>query len=246
MPRESHKVLLSAWSSVLRDRIKRETRRQATQRKGGLLLLKISVDISDLIENYEPSMETVISRVFAFLYGRPLTLANLSIKMIFAMLTLSRNLSIKAIEDRCWSFLSSCVNEKTCIPLHALADRFGHDPFKRICWDQITSSFPEYQTPPSAALASGSGSHPIDPPHEVLLTVNPEGSENSYSNGSPTEETDDPVVEALNVVHEWAMHLQREWEKCLVSEESISGGLASEEALDLRLQEHYDVVPAPI
>lgn len=89
--------------------------------------------------------------VLDYMYGEPLefSLANAE-----HMLKIVRRLELRVVEQKCWRFLLSIVNQENCVQLHQIADFFECAPLKISAWRIIQESKPGYSAAPTHMISS--------------------------------------------------------------------------------------------
>lgn len=70
------------------------------------------------------------------------------------MLKIVRRLELRAVEQKCWRFLLSIVNQENCVQLHQIADFFECAPLKISAWRIIQESKPGYGSAPDHMISS--------------------------------------------------------------------------------------------
>jgi hypothetical protein len=70
------------------------------------------------------------------------------------MLKIVRRLELRVVEQKCWRFLLSIVNQENCVHLHQIADFFECAPLKISAWRIIQESKPGYGAAPTHMISS--------------------------------------------------------------------------------------------
>src|SRR5262249_52746359 len=122
----AHKVVVSSWSRWLRS-----------------LLLEGSDDEVLSLDIFEPK---ALAGVIDYMYGVPMTI---SVEAADSLLKVIRRLELQALEQHCWRFLISVMNEANCNELHDLADRYDCPPLKLAAFRMLQETDPSYALAPS-------------------------------------------------------------------------------------------------
>ena len=64
------------------------------------------------------------------------------------LLKVIRRLELQDLEQQCWRFLISVMNEENCNELHDLADRYDCPPLKLAAFRMLQETDPSYQFAP--------------------------------------------------------------------------------------------------
>jgi hypothetical protein len=121
----AHKVVVSAWSRWLRS-----------------LLLEGTDDEALSLDIFEPN---ALSSVIDYMYGLPLYI---DVDTADDLLKVIRRLELQDLEQQCWRFLISAMNEDNCNQLHDLADRYDCPPLKLAAFRMLQETDPTYSFEP--------------------------------------------------------------------------------------------------
>lgn len=121
----AHKIIVSSWSRWLKS----------------LLIEGINNEFVSL-DVFSPD---ALNAVIDYMYGIPL---ELSVSNADAILRVVRRLEMHGLEQQCWKFLITVIDETNCSELQDLADRYGCPPLKLAAFRIIQENDPAYSLAP--------------------------------------------------------------------------------------------------